>query len=60
LWRNDPSHGSLHFKPVSPNRPYYSVRIGEDWRAVGVKREDGVVWFWIGSHSDYDQLLKQL
>jgi hypothetical protein len=25
--------------------------------AVGILRDDGIVWFWIGSHQDYDRLL---
>ncbi|MGI8504697.1 MAG: hypothetical protein ACR2LR_26735 [Hassallia sp.] len=38
----------------------YSVRIGKDWRAVGIKEEDVIIWFWIGSHSNYDNLLSQM
>jgi hypothetical protein len=41
--------------------PVYSVRAGIGWRAVGVmKNSDTIVWFWIGSHSEYDKLLKSL
>ena len=35
----------------------YSVRIGLRYRALGVKTPDGVLWYWIGSHADYDKLL---
>jgi hypothetical protein len=34
------------------------VRVGLRYRALGVEVDDGIVWFWIGSHSDYDRLLK--
>jgi hypothetical protein len=27
------------------------------YRALGVRRDDTIVWFWIGSHADYDKLL---
>ena len=41
-------------------QPIYAVRIGIHWRAVGVRTGDTVVWYWIGSHSDYDTLLASL
>jgi hypothetical protein len=36
------------------------VRVGIGWRALGVKQEDTMVWFWIGSHAEYDRLLDEL
>ena len=60
LWRSNPSHPSLRFKQVHPTQPIYAVRIGIHWRAVGVKTDDAIVWYWIGSHSDYDTLLASL
>ena len=60
LWRQNPWHSGLQFKQVHPSRPYYSVRIGAHWRAVGEKAGNEITWFWIGSHAEYDALLKQL
>ena len=61
LWRRDPRHPSLHFKRVHPTEPFYSVRVGRGWRALGIQRTpDQMLWFWIGSHGDYDRLLSQL
>jgi len=60
LWKRDPAHPSLDFKQVSRRSPIFSVRVGIGWRAVGVKREDTMIWFWIGSHAEYDKLLRQL
>ncbi|MGB8278507.1 MAG: hypothetical protein WCF20_11340 [Methylovirgula sp.] len=58
LWRNNPQHPSLHFKPVaSAGEDVWSVRIGIRWRALGVRERDEMIWFWIGSHADYDQLI---
>lgn len=51
----DPHHPSLHFKQVGR---YWSVRIGLHYRAVAVRDGDDVIWFWIGSHADYDRLLR--
>jgi hypothetical protein len=56
LLRQDPSHPSLRFKQVK-NGQYRSVRVGKHFRALGVPVPDGVQWFWIGSHAEYDQLL---
>ena len=60
LWKRDPAHPSLDFKQVSRRSPIFSVRVGIGWRAVGVKKEDAMIWFWIGSHAEYDKLLRQL
>jgi hypothetical protein len=59
LFRQNPNHPSLRFKPVHPKRPIYSVRISPAYRALGVLEGNEIVWFWIGSHSDYDRLLSQ-
>lgn len=50
----DPYHPSLHFKRVGR---FYSVRVGRSFRVLGVDADDSVVWFWIGSHADYDRLV---
>jgi hypothetical protein len=60
LWSSNPEHPSLRFKKVHTVQPIYSVRIDRAWRAVGVLDGDTFVWFWIGSHADYDALLRGL
>lgn len=62
LWKTNPQHPSLEFKPMKGTENIYSIRVGIGWRAVGVMNEDEdtIVWFWIGSHSEYDKLLKVL
>jgi hypothetical protein len=57
LWRQDPSHPSLHFKRAHTKEPVYSIRVGRRWRALGLLEEDAISWFWIGSHSEYDHSL---
>jgi hypothetical protein len=54
LLKADSKHPSLHFKKIGR---LWSVRVGAHYRALGLDRPDGVVWFWIGSHADYDKLL---
>lgn len=35
----------------------WSVRVGSHHRALAAEADDGLVWFWIGTHADYDKLL---
>jgi hypothetical protein len=60
LWRSNPHHPSLQFKKVSPSQPVYSVRIGIGYRALGLRKDEQIYWFWIGSHAEYDDLLKRI
>jgi hypothetical protein len=58
--RFNPYHPSLHLKQVSHKKDVYSVRIGISYRALGLRKDDDViVWFWIGSHAEYDKLLNR-
>jgi hypothetical protein len=54
LLKVDPQHPSLHLKKVGR---YWSVRVGLRYRALAVEVEGGLLWFWIGSHSDYDTMV---
>lgn len=45
-------------KRVKESQPVYSVRIGLGYRALGLLKGDTVTWFWIGTHDEYDQLLR--
>jgi hypothetical protein len=57
LFREKPEHPSLRFKKVGDSENIYSVRIGLGYRALGVLEGSTIVWFWIGSHADYDRLV---
>lgn len=59
-FKSDSYHPSLQFKRVHSSKPIYSVRINLDYRAVGIIQDNEVIWFWIGSHSVYEKLLKKL
>ena len=56
LWHKDPFHGSLQFKELRPN--LWSVRINDNYRALARRHEESVVWFWIGTHREYERLIK--
>ena len=57
LLQSDPQHPSLHFKRVGRTKHLWSVRVGAHYRALGVEKPEGIVWFWIGTHAEYDRLL---
>jgi hypothetical protein len=59
-FKQDPTYPSLRFKKVHPKLPIYSARINRDYRAVSQLDEDTAIWFWIGSHAEYNLLLDQL
>jgi hypothetical protein len=55
LFAADPSHPGLQFKKVKASADVVSVRISRSHRALGARRGDTVIWFWIGSHDDYER-----
>lgn len=55
LLKDNPYHPSLHFKKIGK---YRAVRVGIYYRALATEVSDGLLWFWIGSHSAYDKILR--
>jgi hypothetical protein len=58
-FRQNPDYTGLNFKSVGGAPVWYSVRIGLSYRALCVRSDDVYVWFWIGSHAEYDKFLRQ-
>jgi hypothetical protein len=56
LFAQNPDHPSLRFKKLGGYERIWSVRINEQYRAVGERHGDTIVWSWIGSHNDFDKL----
>jgi hypothetical protein len=56
LWRRDPFHPSLHFKEL--HKDLWSIRVNLDYRALARRRGELIVWFWIGTHKEYDLLIQ--
>ena len=56
-FRDNPAHPGLQFKKVQGEENIYSVRIGLGYRALAAMEGNRIVWYWIGSHADYDRLL---
>ena len=55
LLADDPYHPSLHFKKIGN---LWSVRVGRGYRALATEQDGEYLWFWIGTHADYDRLIK--
>ena len=55
LLKQDPKHPSLHFKKVGR---FWSARVGLDHRVLAIEDGSDFIWVWIGSHDDYDRLLR--
>lgn len=56
LLKTNSQHPSLHLKKVGK---YWSVRIGLKHRALAREIDEGFLWFWIGTHAEYDQINSQ-
>jgi hypothetical protein len=59
-FKKNPFSPGLNFKQVHAIKPIYSVRINIEYRAVGIKSGNEIIWFWIGSHDDHDKLLRRV
>ena len=57
LFQSNPAHPGLQFKKLEGEDNIYSVRIGLEYRALAVMQKDRIIWYWIGSHSEYDRLV---
>jgi hypothetical protein len=55
LLRQNPQHPSLRLKKIGV---VWSARVGLHYRVLAKERTEGLVWFWIGHHSEYDQCFK--
>ncbi|HEY5206838.1 MAG TPA: hypothetical protein VIJ63_19910 [Roseiarcus sp.] len=54
LLKENPRHPSLQLKKVGR---FWSVRVGSRYRALAVRVDEDLLWFWIGSHADYDAIV---
>lgn len=55
LLKTNSKHPSLHFKRLGA---LWSVRVGAHYRALGTDVEDGILWVWIGTHREYDKIVR--
>ncbi len=55
LLKADPFHPSLHFKKV---KAFWLACVGSDYRALALEEGDDLFWFRIGTHTEYDHLIR--
>ncbi len=60
LFRANPQHPSLHFKRIRAREAAYSARVGIHYRAIAYEEAGELYWFWIGTHAEYDQIVKAI
>jgi len=56
LLRRDASHPSIQLKKVGR---FWSARVSRGIRALAVEHDGKLIWFWIGLHGEYEQLIKR-
>ena len=57
IWVENHAHPSVQFKKI---RSVWSVRVTDDYRVLGIAQGDTIIWFGIGNHDDYEQLLRRV
>lgn len=57
LFQQDPFHPSLDFQAKGK---VWTVAIGRSYRGIARRFGDDLYWVWIGSHEDYNNVLKRL
>ncbi len=55
LFSSNPEHPSLRWKKLECGQDYWSVRVSEQYRAMGVRHGDVIEWIWIGTHNEFDK-----
>ncbi|MHB8279195.1 MAG: ParE family toxin-like protein [Candidatus Humimicrobiaceae bacterium] len=56
ILKKNPYYPSIHFKKIGK---FWSVRIGDYYRALAIEDGEDYIWFWIGTHNDYDNMVKK-
>lgn len=51
----NPAHPSLQLERLRSDPRAWAVRITRDYPAVALRSGDVWVWFWIGTHRDFDR-----
>ena len=59
LWLENAAHPSLDFKKLHGRGERFSVRVGDHYRALGQRVADGVEWVWIGTHEEYNKIIRR-
>jgi len=64
-WRDNPGYPSLKFGRVQNTKARaFRLSIGDHYRALAVHEkfgsQDYYQWFWIGTHEEYNRMIKKI
>jgi hypothetical protein len=45
----------LHFKRIGK---FWSARVDINYRALAIEDDEELLWVWIGTHDEYEKMLK--
>jgi hypothetical protein len=51
----NPKYPSLQFKKVGK---FWSARVSLNYRSLAVEDGEDFIWVWIGTHDEYDHMIK--
>lgn len=51
----NPAHPGLQLERLRSDARVWSVRVTRNYRAAALRQGDDWLWFWIGSHTDFDR-----
>lgn len=52
-WLINPDLPGLRFKQISAQSRVYSVRINDNYRVLGTREGEVIIWYFVGTHDDY-------
>jgi len=58
LWLRNSAHPSLDFHRLRGSHDRYSIRVGDRYRALGRIEKGTIAWVWIGTHEEYNRLVR--
>ena len=63
LWEANPKHRSLRLHPLKDTKKgrhvtgSFSISLNMQYRALYVMEGETALWYWVGSHADYDRFI---
>lgn len=58
LYRALPEKIRRQAQEVDKKRHLWSARITRGYRVLGIRDDGEITWFWIGTHREYDKLIR--
>jgi mRNA-degrading endonuclease RelE of RelBE toxin-antitoxin system len=59
LFEADPNHPGLNFELINSNLGLWSARVNNSYRVLGTRRGADILWIWIGTHAEYEKIIRR-